>query len=213
MSPGTKDRSKVEDIRDQLQDILDLIEKGESVADNLARVMEIGTSIDGLDENLVRPDRRFIHEGPIKIFRPDNQKKPIADYSFLFNDVLIYCNVSGKSYSYVGRLYMHVITFQESSKVNTIDLTVNEKEKYFFTAQSPADRDIWMLYLGKVIREVERTRKVFGVPLKVLMKREKESDIPVIVEKSIKFIYDYGSPSHFLFCYLFILITLKNKKE
>ena len=34
--------------------------------------------------------------------------------------------------------------------------------------------------------------QVFGVPLKVLMKREKECDVPMLVDKAIKFIYDYG---------------------
>ena len=163
--------------------------------------MEIGIKITELDENLVRPDRKFILEGPGKIFKSENSKKPIADYIFLFNDVLIYCNLSGRNFEYVGRLYMHTIRVEDTVKAMTILLIENEKENYYLSTQTSEEFDDWSLYLGKVIREVERTRKVFGVPLRILMRREKDCDIPFLVEKSIKFIYDYG---FLFFFYLFI---------
>ena len=41
------------------------------MADNLTAIMEIGDAIEGLEENLVRPDRRFVHEGAAKLFLPN----------------------------------------------------------------------------------------------------------------------------------------------
>lgn len=187
LPPASPERSVVEDVRDSLQDLLDTMEQRESVAGNLEKVMEIGLSIVGLEENIVRPDRRFIFEGPMKLTL-GGQKKPLADYGFLFNDVLFFCNCSNKTYTYVDRVYMHTVSIVDQEAKGSFELVAGE-DKYLVTSPEKAD---WLLYLGKVIREVERTRKVFGVPLKVLMKREKESDIPAIVEKAIKFVYDYG---------------------
>ena len=162
--------------------------------------MEVGLSIENLNENLVRPDRRYVYEGPLKL-TPVGQKKSICDYGFLFNDVLIYCNNLGKSFSYVGQIYIHTVSFKDSAEdnnqVHDHDFVLTSgKEKFVFACTHQKEKQNWLLNIGKVIREVERTRKVFGVPLKVLMKREKEYDIPVIVEKSIHFIYLYG---YFLF--------------
>jgi len=188
LPPASSERRVVEDARDGLQDLLDTMEQRESVAGNLEKVMEIGLSIVGLEENIVRPDRRFIFEGAMKL-TPDGSRKPIADYGFLFNDVLFFCCCSNKTYTYVNRVYMHTVSIvDQPDGKGSFELIAGE-DKYVVT--SPEKED-WVLYLGKVLREVERTRKVFGVPLKVLMKREKESDIPAIVEKAIKFIYDYG---------------------
>jgi hypothetical protein len=68
----------------------------------------------------------------------------------------------------------------------------SSKTDYQIQASDAPSKDTSLVHFNKVLRDVERYRKVFGVPLKVLLKREKESDIPTIVEKSIKFIYDYG---------------------
>lgn len=58
--------------------------------------------------------------------------------------------------------------------------------------------------MANALRDVLRYRKVFGVPIKVLLKREKESDIPGFVDKSIKFIRDYGLSS---FPFFFLLLS------
>jgi len=91
---------------------------------------------------------------------------------------------------------MHTVSIKpEGTAPNSFALVVTNgsaKTEYQLQANDAATKDAALVQFGKVIRDVERYRKVFGVPLKVLLKREKESDIPTIVEKSIKFIYDYG---------------------
>lgn len=182
--------------KDMFHDLLDSIDCAGSVADNLAKVMEIGNQIENLDENLVRPDRRYIHDGPAKII-PAGTKKPIADYVFLFNDVLLYCQTSGKTQSYVGRFYIHRLQYNADAQ-SKITLTIDDREKYEFVVHGNVFRE-WTLHFNKVIYEVQRTRKVFGVPLNVLMKRESENLIPTIVEKTIHFIYEYGMDKEGIF--------------
>ena len=205
MPVASKGRNLLIEAVDKLQDLLESIEQRESVADNLAKVMQIGLTIDGLNENLVRPDRRFIYEGAIKL-TPIGQKKSICDYAFLLNDVFIYCNSNGKNYTYAGQFFMHTVKFQDLDNQNFQFQLHVEKEKYLVTCNNEREKQDWLLMVGKVIRDVERTRKVFGVPLKVLMKREADSDIPSIVEKSLHFVYQYGEISFLLiilYYYLF----------
>ena len=182
------------DAMDMLHGLLESIDEQGSVADNLSKVMELGNQIEGLNENLVRPDRRYIHDGQIKI-SPQGAKKPVADYVYLFNDVLIYCQTSGKTTNYVGRFYMHRVQLVDSADKEASDilLVVDERNKFTLAVSDTYERREWAVMLRKVIREVERTRKVFGIPLSTLMKRELEMDIPPIVEKTIHFIYEYGS--------------------
>lgn len=170
--------------------------------------MDIGDSIQGLGQNLVQPDRRFIHGGQLSI-TPEGQKKPSADYVFMFNDMLLYCQTTGKERLYVGQIWMHTLSVQpivaagDSSASPTSFMIVDGKNKYTATTSSEEQTKNWIFYIGKAIREVERTRKVFGVPLKVLMRRETDSDIPMIVDKVVHFIYDYG-----LILLLFLLFCL-----
>jgi hypothetical protein len=67
MPPSSKDRPWVEDAAYKLADLVEECDAKESVQDNLLRVMEVGDAVEGLEENLVRPDRRFIYEAPLKI--------------------------------------------------------------------------------------------------------------------------------------------------
>ena len=170
------------------------------------KLMEIGDSIQGLEQNLVQPDRRFIHSGQLSI-TTEGQKKPSADYVFMFNDMLLYCQTNGKERLYVGQIWMHNLSVSTteagpalassgsaadaSSTPNSFTI-IDGKKKFLATTSSEDQTKDWIFYIGKAIRDVERTRKVFGVPLKVLMRRETDSDIPMIVDKVVHFIYDYG---------------------
>lgn len=173
--------------------------------------MDIGDSIQGLGQNLVQPDRRFIHGGQLSI-TPEGQKKPSADYVFMFNDMLLYCQTTGKERLYVGQIWMHTLSVQpitaagDSNASPTSFTIVDGKNKYTATTSSEDQTKNWIFYIGKAIREVERTRKVFGVPLKVLMRRETDSDIPMIVDKVVHFIYDYGLIPPFSFFVLFVSV-------
>lgn len=171
-----------------LHSLIENIDSEENVADNLVKVMEIGNNIEGLDENLVRPDRKYVHEGAVKIF-PQNSKKSIADYVYLFNDMLIFCQTSGKNHSYVSRFYIHRLQIQEQG--NKILLLV-DNNKFEFVVNEDNHRRDWILFFTKSIHDVTRNRKVFGVPLNILRKRDVDADVPSIVEKSTHFIYEYG---------------------
>ena len=52
-----------------MEELIDNTTQKESMADNLQKVMEIGEMVEGLEENLVLPDRRFVYEGSLKLIQ------------------------------------------------------------------------------------------------------------------------------------------------
>lgn len=195
------ERRCLEEAADIVEELLDQTSEKENLADNLQKVMEIGDAVEGLDENLVLPDRRFIHEGVLKTITEESSK-PIADYCILFNDMMLCVHaksVKDRKFSFGMKIWMHQVTLKaepEGSSGNNLQIVVQptpeKKSEYTLVASNKQEAENWKLKFGDVARDVKRYRKVFGVPLQVLLKREQDSDIPSIVEKSIKFIREYG---------------------
>jgi len=195
------ERRRLEEAADILEELLDQTSEKENLADNLQKVMEIGDAVEGLDENLVLPDRRFIHEGALKMVGEGNSKA-IGDYCILFNDMMLCVHaksIRDRKFVFRMKIWMHQVTLNaepEGSASNSLQIVVqptpDKKSEYTLVASNKQDAEDWTLKFGDVARDVKRYRKVFGVPLQVLLKREKDSDIPSLVEKSIKFIREYG---------------------
>ena len=67
---NSTDRHNLEDVVYAIEGLLQESSAKESVADNLMRVMEVGDAVEGLEDNLVTPDRKFVFEAPLKIYDP-----------------------------------------------------------------------------------------------------------------------------------------------
>merc|ERR1712137_819342 len=74
----------------------------------------------------------------------------------------------------------------------------SKKIEYTLTFDNIAAKETWLIHFNTVQRDVIRYRKVFGVPLKTLVKRENQN-IPHFIEKSISFIREYGVDAEGIF--------------
>ena len=129
--------------------------------------MEVGSKIPGLEENLVHPQRRFLFEGKLSLINHKlNAKSPVGDYAYMFNDMLLYCT---KKQGYVDRLWMHQLVAKDARPdlpKNSFEVAVVDGEVedvWMMTAPDSSNKETWLLQFGKAIRDVERTRKVFGM--------------------------------------------------
>lgn len=202
-APTSNDRQRLESVVEQFQELADKSSKKENIADQLIKLQNIGNEIEGFDENLVVPDREIVFEGPIRVKSDSGEK---GDYLFLFTDIIIIVQKkSSKKYNFVVKLGMHTITvLDDDENSNDCGFTLIQqsspsvKNKYFLTTDNPKQKSEWYLHFVNVQRDVIRYRKVFGVPLKTLVKREK-IDVPHFIEKSINFIREYGTKTEGIF--------------
>ena len=81
----------MEDAFYKLADLVEECGAKESVQDNLLRVMEVGDAVEGLEENLVRPDRRFIYEAPLKIVTGVRDCAQSISHTAVAGSLLIVC--------------------------------------------------------------------------------------------------------------------------
>jgi hypothetical protein len=203
VSSNAVDRDNLNAAIQKIQYLVDTIDSKTVAFANFNRIIELESRIQSLDETIVRPDRTFVYEAPLKLI-PTGAKKPICDYAFLFSDVLIYCTTSSKNYTYVGKIFMHTILSIEPSLTARnqfhICLSGTPAEKYVCQVLDRPESLDWELNINKAIRDGVRNRKLFGVSLQVLMKREEPTRrVPKFVEKALWFIYDNGLKSEGIF--------------
>mmetsp|Transcript_33465 Transcript_33465/g.57157 ORF Transcript_33465/g.57157 Transcript_33465/m.57157 type:complete len:871 (+) Transcript_33465:20-2632(+) len=201
-APKSEDRPKLEEVIENFQGLLDKSAKKANIADQLVKLQTIGMEIEDLNENLVTPDRQLVHEGPLRIKTDGGEKS--GDYVFLFTDLIIFVQKKGtRRFQFVGKMGMHTITVQEDPSPTSFQLIqktspTSKKIEYILSVDDEKQKDEWFLHFSNVQRDVIRYRKVFGVHLKTLVKREKTT-IPHFVEKSISFIREYGLKSEGIF--------------
>jgi len=200
-SPKSDDLARLESVIEQFQDLLDKSTKKEDIATQLLKLQNIGNEIEGFDENLVVPDRELVYEGAIR-FKPDSGEKG-GDYVYLLTDILIYVMKKSSKKSFVGKIGMHTVTVSDGNDPCSFHITNqsspnSKKFEFTLTADTAQQKEEWFLHFSNVQRDVIRYRKVFGVPLRTLVKREKQN-IPHFVKKSINFIREYGIETEGIF--------------
>jgi len=195
------DRDHLGVVIEKFRSLVDAIDAKTVAVVNFNRIIEVENRIQGVDENIVRPDRTFVYEAPLKLF-PNGAKKHVSDYAFLFSDLLIYCTSTGKNYTFSGKISINNITSVEPNLANRnqIIISVSPTDKFIGQVNDRTEAIDWELNIYKSIRDCIRNRKLFGVPLHVLMKREEPSrQVPKFVEKALWFIYDNGLKSEGIF--------------
>eukprot|EP01103_Thecamoeba_quadrilineata_P012182 TRINITY_DN3078_c0_g1_i2.p1 TRINITY_DN3078_c0_g1~~TRINITY_DN3078_c0_g1_i2.p1 ORF type:complete len:844 (-),score=195.01 TRINITY_DN3078_c0_g1_i2:135-2666(-) len=194
-----KEMGCLNEIYDLMDDFSKSFHTRDTIAKNLNQVMDISNTLQGFEDNLVRPGRRLIREGVLSWIVADNAK-PKADYAYLFNDILICSKTKGKKDT--GKIFQYVSTIQ-IYKLNLKEINGNSNDDGFtlkygnetlrLVAPSLGEKDAWVWDLCQLVREVEKSQKVFGVPLKTLVQREEGgADLPLFIVKSAAFISDYG---------------------
>eukprot|EP01103_Thecamoeba_quadrilineata_P019667 TRINITY_DN8069_c0_g1_i1.p1 TRINITY_DN8069_c0_g1~~TRINITY_DN8069_c0_g1_i1.p1 ORF type:complete len:890 (+),score=172.81 TRINITY_DN8069_c0_g1_i1:113-2782(+) len=192
-----KEKTALNEVAELIEDFSQSFHTRENIANSMHTIMEITHLLDGLDENLVRPGRRLIREGPIATTTNDNLK-PISDYAHLFNDVIVFSKLKGKKpkdgFIFASKLWLYKLTLKDvkgDSLDNEFGITCG-KSSYRIVANTLSEKDEWVLVISIQIREVEKTKKVFGVPLKLLSQRENNAEIPTFLTKSVLFINENG---------------------
>eukprot|EP01103_Thecamoeba_quadrilineata_P013501 TRINITY_DN376_c4_g1_i1.p1 TRINITY_DN376_c4_g1~~TRINITY_DN376_c4_g1_i1.p1 ORF type:complete len:882 (+),score=197.11 TRINITY_DN376_c4_g1_i1:94-2739(+) len=186
------------EVSELIEDFSHSFHTRENIANSMNAVMEISNSMEGLDDNLVRPGRRVVREGPVTIMVPD-QTKPVANYVHLFNDLLIFSKVKGKKpkdggFIFLTKIWLYRLDLKDIKGDSTdaeFDIVCG-KATYQMIASSLTEKDEWVWDISYYIREVEKTKKVFGVPLKTLSQRENNNDIPNFLKKSVTFITNHA---------------------
>jgi len=199
--PKSSDRPLLEMVIEEFQELLDKSGNKENIADQLIKLQQVGADIEGFDENLVVPDRELVCEGPIR-FKPDSGEKG-GDYVYLFTDILIYVTKKNKKSIFVGKIGMHTLSVIDGNDPCSFHLTrqtspTAKKEEYTLVVDNVKQKEEWFLHFSNVQRDVIRYRKVFGVPLKTLVKRDGEA-IPHFIQKASTFIREYGLQTEGIF--------------
>ncbi|KAL6071261.1 Rho GTPase activating protein [Balamuthia mandrillaris] len=122
-------------------------------------------------------------------------------YVFLFNDLIVFAKSSNplqSVYKVVGQLPLHravltnIADSGELKNILRIEATPRKPGSavYYLQTASPQEKDAWLSTLTSAIEEVGKARKVYGLPLVMLMDtpREQDHDIPTIVDKVVSWI-------------------------
>ena len=190
--------------------------KKDNIADALQKLQQIGGEIEGMNENLIVPDRELIREGFVTITKTTIGKgsSTIApstssngDFVFLFSDLVLFVKAQKKSgnkkYQFVEKVPMHHVKNVVDQSITSFVLEINtspKKSEYILTFSSEKDKENWLIDFTNLQRNFFRFRKVFGVPLNTLVKREEDGCvIPHFVDISINFIRQYGFFSSFFY--------------
>lgn len=198
----------MEEVVDKFQELLDSSAKKDNLADSLQKLKTIGEKIEGMEDNLVVPDRELAHEGAVEVL--NEQAEKIADYTFLFSDVIIFVKSQKKSaakkFLFVDQVFMHhVVKVVDLSPISFLIETLPtslKKVRFTLTAASDSKKNDWFIDFQNVNRDFIRYRKVFGVPLKTLVKRDNNTlKIPQFVHITINFMRQFGLFFIFLFFY------------
>jgi len=191
----TQGRSEIVAAYERYQELAKIIKSRETESENESKVLEVASTLTDFNEKLVKPERKFLLEGAMTVML-DNKK--IADYVLVFNDIMLYTKQNKNQRSVQGKIWMHKAELAEvpdTPVVKNAFRITHEKDKLIFVAASQAQKKEWMWDLNSWIREALRTKKMFGVPIGVVMQREDESsnEIPTIVEKTALFLINHGT--------------------
>jgi len=86
---------------------------------------------------------------------------------------------------------MHKVTLTRNiDEGNLCFQLMAPEELHTITAQDEKEKNHWTEEIDDVIKKLEETKKVFRMPLKALVQRDKDSDIPVFVSNAIQFLMD-----------------------
>eukprot|EP01114_Cavostelium_apophysatum_P010192 TRINITY_DN2367_c0_g1_i2.p1 TRINITY_DN2367_c0_g1~~TRINITY_DN2367_c0_g1_i2.p1 ORF type:complete len:778 (+),score=302.94 TRINITY_DN2367_c0_g1_i2:1160-3493(+) len=153
----------------KMEKIASYVNEAKRHDENIAKVLEIQTTVAGC-ENIVGPTRVFIREGPLQKV---SQGKSHLYHWFLFNDLLIYCKSSKRTFGstkkpllqWKGKISLQSALIQSlpdtKETKNAFQLAILDKPITQFTlcANTPEDKDVWMEALNKVIADEENKKK------------------------------------------------------
>jgi hypothetical protein len=133
------------------------------------------------EEDIKETHRQFIHKGNAEVKSRDANIS--ANFLYLCSDQLVICHKrvdadsKSKTPQFVASLYLSDMIIKQMPENHKIGLATSDSE-YTCTFADSKEKKIWINYLTRTIEERERRYKLFGVPLKVVMRREKDRSIP-----------------------------------
>eukprot|EP01103_Thecamoeba_quadrilineata_P010113 TRINITY_DN2099_c0_g1_i1.p1 TRINITY_DN2099_c0_g1~~TRINITY_DN2099_c0_g1_i1.p1 ORF type:complete len:917 (+),score=169.45 TRINITY_DN2099_c0_g1_i1:82-2832(+) len=198
---GDQERAILTRAHDKMLDLLKTINTRREETGNELKVLEIVSNIqDYTGDKLSRPGRKFITEGALSVFNePDpNSKQPttqLGDHVYVFNDLVLYGKQKRTHMSYVGTIWMHkcsLLDYKDTTSIKNAFKIAHRNENLVFSSAHPNEKAEWLRHFNQVISEAERTKKVFGVSLNILMSREEEekNDVPSFILNTTKFIVE-----------------------
>eukprot|EP01132_Coremiostelium_polycephalum_P002890 gene2890-3592_t len=119
------------------------------------KVLDIQNSLNGLDEDIVKPTRVFLKEGDLKKI---SDRVVNTRHFFLFNDLLIYSKKEGKN-NYRFKYSFPLLTcwlkdLPDTQRFTNLFQIISPNKTYFLSAPSPEEKSSWMKLLNEVINKM-----------------------------------------------------------
>eukprot|EP01124_Arcella_intermedia_P000717 TRINITY_DN10393_c0_g1_i1.p1 TRINITY_DN10393_c0_g1~~TRINITY_DN10393_c0_g1_i1.p1 ORF type:complete len:1142 (-),score=278.39 TRINITY_DN10393_c0_g1_i1:110-3535(-) len=123
-----------------------------SLYPRMKKVLDALESIDGFQGDLLNLNRDLLKEGPLHLKKSKKktriQVKKKQSYSFLFNDILIYCFITEpQKYQEIATIDLKAITSVVPEGQSNIVL--NEPQNQWVFTIPPEDRDTWLTHIQK----------------------------------------------------------------
>ena len=149
--------------------------------------------ISGIDlnaeEEVKETHRQFIYKGNAEVKGKDSNVS--ANFLYLCSDQLVICqkrvdaDSKSKTPQYVSSLFLSDLSIKPVPESHKVVLTTSDSE-YTCTFTDGKEKKMWVNYLTRAVEERERRYKLFGVPLKVVMRREKDRSIPKFMQSALE---------------------------
>mmetsp|Transcript_18534 Transcript_18534/g.25989 ORF Transcript_18534/g.25989 Transcript_18534/m.25989 type:complete len:527 (+) Transcript_18534:147-1727(+) len=124
---------------------VDSINKNKAKADNLKKMLEINSAVEGYPRGfkLLTPSRKFAYEGTLmKISGNHDQER----HFLLFNDCLMYCKKKGGGkYIFRGLIYLNKLQVEDIKDTTSFKVFRTDKNlTYILYGQEKKEKDTWL---------------------------------------------------------------------
>jgi len=178
-SPATDTLQHFEDC---LDDIVTTSMK--SAKSDLDRWGGVVSGIDLCNEAEVKCVRRmYIHRGSAEVRCPSDQRFS-SNFILLCSDQLVCCQRESKSnIKFVASLYLYEMEVKPCED-NVRFILASPEAEYLFTVSEAKEKKVWTSHLTRLIEIRLRRFKIIGMPLCVIIRREKDRSIPAFLKEA-----------------------------
>ena len=167
---GHPDHESIRIAKEKIDEVVDAVNEGKRLAERQMKIIEIQHQMDGLQEELVTPSRRFVREGETEV-RHKITGKGENRYLFLFNDLVVIARAKGSSSRYEFRKALlwedcRFIVISEQGKVKHGFEIAHQGQRYIFSCETKKEQDEWvdvfkMMNRELKLKKLEQAKKVF----------------------------------------------------
>jgi len=137
----------------------------------MKKVLDALDTIEGFQGDLLNQDRDLLREGPLHLKKSKKKVKCKVrrkqSYSFLFNDIFVYCsiinsdgNCSQQKYQDLATLDLRQIMSVSPEGQTNIQVMFDSQNSWILSTLATEDRDRWLKLFQRALETLKRNSKV-----------------------------------------------------